>query len=76
MRNILAILFGLTLASGAALAADAPKFSDLDTDGDGQLSQAEAELSGLDLSTADADQNGTVSEEEYQAAIEAMESGG
>lgn len=70
MRHILAILFGMTLASGAAIGADTAKFSEVDADGNGKLSQSEAAEAGIDLSAADADGNGALSKAEYQAALE------
>ena len=44
-------------------------FEEVDTNSDGQISQEEAAaIEGLDFATADTDQNGSLSMEEYNAA--------
>lgn len=73
MRHILALIFGMILASGAAFAgSDKHDFSELDTDGDGQLSQSEFQdasgTKGLSWSELDADDSGDVSRNEYNEA--------
>ncbi len=60
------VLVGFT---GAAMAQAAPTFEEVDANADGQISQEEAAaIEGLDFATADADQNGSLSMEEYEAA--------
>lgn len=55
--------------AGTALAQGLPSFEEVDTNNDGQISQEEAAaIEGLDFATADADQNGSLSIEEYNAA--------
>lgn len=73
MRHILALIFGMTLASGAALAgSDKQDFSELDTDGDGKLSQSEFEnasgMKDVKWSDLDADESGDISQNEYNEA--------
>lgn len=73
MRHILAVIFGMTLASGAALATgDKQDFSELDKDGDGQLSQSEFQdasgMKDMNWSELDADGSGDVSRNEYNEA--------
>lgn len=70
MRNKIAILLGMILASSVAIAADNQKFEELDSDGNGQLSATEAAEAGVDVQSADTDGDGAVSKEEYQAAME------
>lgn len=60
------LIFGF---AGTALAQGLPSFEEVDTNNDGQISQEEAAaIEGLDFATADADQNGSLSIEEYNAA--------
>ncbi len=57
----------VSLFAASAFAA-APVFAELDTDKDGALSQAEAEVAGIGqelFTAADTDMNGILSEEEY-----------
>jgi len=55
--------------SGIALAQETPALEDVDTNSDGQVSREEAAaIEGLDFAAADADQNGSLSREEYEAA--------
>lgn len=68
MRNVIAALFGLTLASGAAMAAG-KSFSELDKDDSGALSRAEAAAAAVDFAKADADGNGKVSKSEYKSVV-------
>lgn len=70
MRNKLAIVLGLLLASSVAIAADYPKFDDVDLDGDGALNQTEAAQAGLDIESADTNGDGVIDSDEYQAAVE------
>jgi hypothetical protein len=54
---------------GTAIAQEMPAFEDVDTNGDGAISQEEAAaVEGLDFASADTDQNGSLSLEEYEAA--------
>jgi opacity protein-like surface antigen len=62
------------LASSIAFAADEPpKFAVADKNGDGAVDAAEHKAAGLqfDFSNNDTDGNGTLNEEEYQAALDA-----
>jgi Ca2+-binding EF-hand superfamily protein len=58
--------------SAAALAqAQAPSFEEVDTNGDGMISQEEAaQVEGLDFATADRNQDGQLDREEYRQATE------
>jgi hypothetical protein len=70
-KQLVAAVLAATF-SGMAM-AQAPAFSDVDTDGDGVISRAEARVvEGLDFDEADTDENGALDESEYQAAIEEM----
>lgn len=54
---------------GAALAQDAPAFEEVDQNMDGRISQEEAAtVEGLDVATADRNQDGSLDREEYNAA--------
>ncbi|MBB3190913.1 EF-hand domain-containing protein [Halomonas cerina] len=65
MLLALALLFG----SGVAIAEGTDKFTELDTNQDGSLSQEEASgVEGLEFESADTDGNGSLSEEEFKAA--------
>lgn len=74
IRSALAMIFGLTLVSGASMAAG-KSFSEMDTDADGVLSRAEATMADVDFTAADADGNGKVSRSEYQAVASAGSGG-
>jgi hypothetical protein len=55
--------------SAAALAQGMPAFEEVDTNADGNISLEEAQaIEGLDFATADANQDGVLSQEEYEAA--------
>ena len=55
--------------AGTAMAQAMPTFEEVDTNSDGMISQEEAAaIEGLDFATADTDQNGSLSVEEYNAA--------
>ncbi len=61
------------LASSVALAADEPPdFAGADKNGDGAVDAAEFNATGLEgeFGNVDTDGNGTLNEEEYQAAVE------
>lgn len=56
--------------AGSAMAQGMPTFEEVDANSDGQISQEEAAaIEGLDFATADADQNGSLSVEEFAAAL-------
>ena len=60
----------LTAAFSGFVFAAPPVFSDVDTNADGMISPAEAKVvEGLDFTAADTDENGSLSEAEYLAAI-------
>lgn len=62
-------LLALIGVAGAAMAQSLPAFEEVDANGDGQISQEEAAaIEGLDFATADTDQDGALSMEEYNAA--------
>lgn len=65
------IAFGF---SAAALAQGSmPTFEEVDANGDGLISQEEAQaIEGLDFATADANQDGSLSRDEY-SAVEGQE---
>lgn len=66
MLKYVASLIALGFA-GVAL-AQAPSFEDVDTNGDGVISQSEAAaVEGLDLATCDQDQSGDLSRDEYNS---------
>lgn len=61
-----AILVGFT---GVAMAQDLPAFEEVDANGDGAISREEAAtIEALDFVSADTDQDGSLSMEEYNAA--------
>jgi hypothetical protein len=69
MTKHLLKVFVLVGFSGAALAQGLPPFEEVDANADGQISQEEAAaIEGLDFATADTDQNGSLSMDEYNAA--------
>ena len=66
MRTLTTLLaaFGFSMV---ALAQELPAFEDVDQDSDGMISETEASaVEGLDFATADANQDGAISREEYQ----------
>ena len=67
-KRFLTALMALGLFSGVALAAP-PAFQDIDTNQDGVITPDEAaQVEGLDMASADANGDGQLSVEEYQAA--------
>jgi hypothetical protein len=55
--------------AGAAIAQSLPAFEEVDANGDGQISRQEAAtIEGLDFASADTNQDGSLSMEEYSAA--------
>ncbi len=68
-KSIPISLLILGFATGA-MAQELPAFEEVDTNGDGQISQQEAAaVEGLDFATADTNQDGVISREEYQEAM-------
>lgn len=68
MKKMLALICGVVFASTLAFAQES--FEDLDTDTDGMLSAAEvADIEDFDFAEADVNQDGSLSLEEYEAAI-------
>ena len=65
MKKILVPAF---LAAFAAAPVFAATFGELDTDQNGVLSEEEATAAGVDLATADQNQDGQIDEAEFQAA--------
>jgi hypothetical protein len=60
------LLLGIT---GVAFAQALPAFEEVDANSDGQISAEEAAaIEGFDFAAADADQSGSLSREEYEAA--------
>ena len=68
MKKLFVLLSALGF-SGAALAqATLPSFEEVDANADGQISMEEAAaIEGLDFATADVDQDGALTPEEYAA---------
>jgi hypothetical protein len=76
MKRSIALIAGVTLASGLALAGEhgdkAKKFDEIDANGDGVVTQAEfvQEMDGEarqeHFAKADTDQNGYLSKQEYE----------
>ena len=67
-KRFLTTLMALGLFSGVALAAP-PAFQDIDTNQDGVITADEAaQVEGLDMASADANGDGQLSLEEYEAA--------
>lgn len=57
--------------SGAAVAQGLPAFEEVDANGDGMISEEEAEaVEGLDFATADANQDGAIDRVEYEEAAQ------
>lgn len=64
-----AIAEGTDTGTGTGTATGTDKFTELDTNQDGSLSQEEASgVEGLEFESADTDGNGSLSEEEFKAA--------
>ena len=69
MRTITTFL-ALLGFSVAALAQALPAFEEVDQNGDGMISEAEAaEVEALDFATADTNQDGAISREEYEQLL-------
>ena len=72
MKKLLAVPFIFAFFSGAAFAQDSmPSFEEVDADGDSNVSQQElqdANVQGVDVTTADQDQDGVLSKDEYEQA--------
>ncbi len=68
-KHILGVIV-LAGFSTSALAQAMPTFEEVDANADGMISQTEAAaIEGLDFASADVDQNGSLSAEEYNAAL-------
>lgn len=68
MKRYLALI-PMAFIGTAFAQSEMPAFEDVDTNGDGAISQEEAAaVEGLDFATADANQDGSLSREEYEAA--------
>jgi Ca2+-binding EF-hand superfamily protein len=66
MRTITTFLAALGF-SMAALAQELPAFEEVDQNADGMISEAEASaVEGLEFATADTNQDGALSREEYE----------
>lgn len=64
-------LIGVLLAgfAGGAIAQGLPSFDEVDANGDGAISEEEAQaVEGLDFATADANQDGQLDRAEWQQA--------
>lgn len=69
MRTLTTLVAALGLST-AAFGQELPPFEDVDQNGDGMISEAEASVvEGLDFTAADADQNGAISPEEYSSLL-------
>lgn len=65
MKVIVALRVALGFSS-TAYAQELPAFDEVDQNGDGMISEAEAgAVDGLDFAAADADRDGAISREEY-----------
>jgi hypothetical protein len=70
IKKISVALLALGFA-GSSMAQDAPSFEEVDTNGDGMISQEEAAaVEGLDFATADTNQDGSLDRQEYEAATQ------
>lgn len=65
-KKILVALSFAALASTSALAAT---FDEVDADQDGMVSAEEAQAAGIDMTTADANQDGSLDQGEFEAAM-------
>lgn len=64
-------LTALVLSAAALAQGSLPAFEEVDADGDGTISQQEAQaVEGLDFSQADTNQDGSLSRAEYAAAAQ------
>lgn len=71
-KRIIALVFGSLFAAGAAVAGEKMSFQDMDKDGDGQISQQEAQGTLQEkFQQADADSDGNVTQAEFSAFEEA-----
>ena len=70
------ILVALSLAALAGAPAFAATFDEVDADKDGKISAEEAKAAGIDMSTADANQDGYLDQAEFYAVAGAQPEGG
>lgn len=63
------ILVALSLAALAGAPAFAATFDEVDADKDGMISAEEAQAAGIDVTTADANQDGSLDQAEFDAAM-------
>jgi hypothetical protein len=72
IKRTLIALMALGMFSGAALAAP-PAFEDVDRNKDGAITADEAAgVEGLDMASADANGDGMLSKQEYDAAAKTL----
>lgn len=72
IKRTLIALMALGMFSGAALAAP-PAFEDVDRNKDGAITPDEAAgVEGLDMASADANGDGMLSKQEYDAAAKTL----
>lgn len=72
IKHLLTALAALGMFSGVALAAP-PAFQDVDVNKDGTITADEAaQVEGLDMSTADANGDGKLTMQEYEAAAKKL----
>ena len=64
------LLVALSLAALTSAAAFAATFDEVDMDKDGMISAEEAQAAGIDLTTADANQDGVLDQAEFEAAMD------
>ena len=80
MRKLFLAPFLLAFFSGAAIAqgSSPPPFDQVDADGDGNVSQQElqdANVQGVDVTSADQDQDGVLGRDEYEQATQSGSQG-
>lgn len=63
------ILVALSFAALASTSAFAATFDEVDADQDGMVSAEEAQAAGIDMTTADANQDGSLDQGEFEAAM-------
>ena len=63
------ILVALSLAALVSAPAFAATFDEVDADKDGMISAEEAQAAGIDVTTADTNQDGSLDQGEFDAAM-------